>query len=255
MSLKPITYLSIYNISYTHFKLPKKQGGYRNIYVPDFICKKSLKALNLELQNIHNKVKIVDCDHAFTKGRNAVTHAQSHLAYRYVLSLDIKNFFESIDSKHLMLYVPTEIIKVTLVANKLPQGFPTSPCLANIALIPFDAQLTLELSKVSQEITYTRYADDLTISFNAIKYKDLIIRTVIQVLRLNRFKINTRKTKLQDKNNGRVIITGLSVSYTDIRQTRKNIKKIRAAIHQNNKASLKGLYEWGLCRLPKQLVE
>ncbi|MDC6668296.1 hypothetical protein OEZ84_26545, partial [Leclercia adecarboxylata] len=39
-----------------------------------------------------------DCaDHAFQKGRNCVTNAQAHVGKRFTLSLDLTDFFDSIN--------------------------------------------------------------------------------------------------------------------------------------------------------------
>jgi retron-type reverse transcriptase len=237
---------------YNIVKIPKKNGGFRYIYIPSDSLKEKLQSLLPAIKNLYDKYKKVDCDHAFYQGRNSVTNAQAHIKHCYVLSLDIKNFFESVTNQHLKKYLPTHILELTLVNNKLPQGFPTSPYLSNIAMIPFDEQLVQELNKINPNIVYTRYADDLTFSFGDIKNKDLIITVVIQLLRLYKFKLNKSKMKFQDKCNGRAIITGVGVSTTAVYPTRKTLKKIRAALHQNNEASFRGLVEWSFCKPPKQ---
>lgn len=239
-------------LEYKVVKIPKRNGGFRDIYIPSDSFKEKLQSLLSLIKNIYYKHKKVDCDHAFYQGRNSVTNANAHIKHRYVLSLDIKNFFESVSEHHLKKYVPPHILELTLINNKLPQGFPTSPYLSNIAMIPFDYQLLQALNNIDSTIVYTRYADDLTFSFGDPQTKDAIITIVIQLLRLHRFKLNKSKIKFQDKCNGRAIITGISVSTTGVHPTRKTLKKIRAALHQNNEASFRGLVEWSFCKPPKQ---
>ena len=65
---------------------------------------------------------------------------------------------------------------------------------------------------------------------NSIK----ILFIVKQAVEQFGFKINTKKTKLQDIRNGRIIITGIAIDKKGIYPTRKTKKKIRAAKHQYN---------------------
>lgn len=210
---------------YNIVKIPKKHGGFRYIYIPNDSLKEKLHSFLPVIKNIYDKYKKIDCDHAFYRGRNSVTNAHAHIQHRYVLSLDIKDFFESVSTHHLKNYIPPHLIEITLVNNKLPQGFPTSPYLSNIAMIPFDHQLVHALNEINPAIVYTRYADDLTFSFSDIQNKDSIITIAVQLLRLYRFKLNKSKMKLQDKCNGRAIITGVAVSITAVYPTRKTLKK------------------------------
>ena len=79
--------------TYRKIKLSKKNGKFRDIYIPDESFKRHLNTLLKPLAYIYEKKHIYDCDHAFFKGRNCVTNASCHLKNRYILSLDIKDFF------------------------------------------------------------------------------------------------------------------------------------------------------------------
>ena len=46
--------------------------------------------------------------------------------------------------------------------DRLPQGAPTSPILANIAMIPLDYELEMEC--INKGYKYSRFADDIIIS-------------------------------------------------------------------------------------------
>lgn len=235
--------------SYTQKCISKKNGKIRKIYVPNENLKTFLRTLLKSLENIYQNNYIHDCDHAFLKGKNCVTNASMHIHNRYVLSLDIENFFESLPKRLLKNYLPNQILDLVLVNEKIVQGYPTSPYLANIAMIEID-HLIMKVIE-NKDITYSRYADDLTFSFNELMEREYILATVIQILKGFDLKINSKKTKFQDKNNGRAIITGVGVSMYAIHPTRKTIKKIRAAKHQNNILSERGLVSWSLCKIPK----
>ncbi len=64
----------------------------------------------------------------------------------------------------------------------LPQGAPTSPMLSNLVLAPIDAQIQAEAKK--HDAVYTRYADDLILSFSAGPKKRLeeVLSSVRRIL-------------------------------------------------------------------------
>lgn len=235
--------------SYTQKCISKKNGKIRKIYVPNENLKAFLRTLLKSLENIYQKNYIHDCDHAFLKGKNCVTNAATHIKNRFILSLDIENFFESLPKSLLENYISNQILDLVLVNRKIVQGYPTSPYLANIAMIDID-NLIMKVIE-NKDITYTRYADDLTFSFNDLMEREYILATVIQILKGFNLKINSKKTKFQDKKNGRAVITGVGVSMYAVHPTRKTLKKIRAAKHQNNILSEHGLVSWSLCKIPK----
>ena len=138
-----------------------------------------------------------------------------------------------------------------LVDNHVPQGFSTSPYLANIAMIDFDKYLVETLSTLDQNIIYTRYADDLTFSFNDKALKGIVLSEIAKICHHFGFKIHPKKTRFQDKDNGRAIITGVGVSMYNVHPTRKTIRRLRAARHQSNEDSAQGLAEWVLCKTPR----
>tara|TARA_R110002126_G_scaffold5189_2_gene26974 strand:+ start:1749 stop:2501 length:753 start_codon:yes stop_codon:yes gene_type:complete len=236
--------------TYRKIKLSKKNGKFRDIYIPDESFKRHLNTLLKPLAYIYEKKHIYDCDHAFFKGRNCVTNASCHLKNRYILSLDIKDFFDNITSKHLEKYISEDILYFILIKSRLPQGYPTSPYAANIAVIELDRMIVENLRSFDSNIIYSRYADDLTFSFDEKEKVHFIISEVIKICNYFNFKLNTNKIRLQDKNNGRAVITGVGVSYYNVHPTRKTLKRLRAARHQGNEAQASGLAEWASCKLP-----
>lgn len=239
------------NFSYQIARISKNNGKYRKIYMPNEAYKAHLRQTVPQLHQIYQQNVIFECDHAFVHNRNCITNASIHIEQRYALSIDIEDFFDSINYRIFSKYIPIFLLKDIVIDNKVPQGFPTSPIVANIAMIDIDKLIIESLERRNPNIKYSRYADDLTFSFDDIKEKELIFSEVIKVFKGFGLKINSRKTKLQDKNNGRAIITGVGVSYHTVYPTRKSLKKLRAAIHQKNENSTVGLQEWILCKYPK----
>lgn len=243
-------------MNYTKIQLDKRNGKKRIIYIPDDELKRLLKSFLLELKHLYQRYVIYDIDHAFMGERNSITHAQQHLTHPYVLSLDIQDFFDSIYEKHFnFLSLSSEILQYAFANGHLVQGFPTSPYLANIAMIPIDKMLVEKLKKLDESLVYSRYADDLTFSFSNKETAYKVIILVTEILNQFGLKLNQKKIKLYDKQHGRAIITGVGVDYTQVYPTRKTLKKIRAAKHQGNDCSWQGLTEWSLCKVPKIKVK
>jgi hypothetical protein len=165
--------------------------------------------------------------------------------------MDLEDFFGSTSRCHVQSVIPESIIQQCFVNGSPKQGLPTSPIISTIAFLPCDKKIIETLKRLNIDATYTRYADDLIFSFNELKEDGKIRFAVRQIVERSGFTINEEKTKLQDVNNGRVIITGIAVDRSGLYATRRTKKKIRAAIHQNNTGSMKGLVEWSKCRLPK----
>lgn len=237
------------NFLYTKIYI-KKQNKVRTIYNPTDSYKALLKSFIPLLEEVQAMYFLDNYDHAFVKNRNCVTNASMHINNQYVLGFDIQNFFESIPFK-LINYIDKQLLSLMLVDGKVVQGFPTSPYLANIAMGNIDSKIAKALYGIDKKIVYSRYADDLTISFKKLSQKENIQEQILEILKEAGFKINNNKTKLQDKSNGRAIITGVGVSFTGVHPTRKSLKKLRAANHQKKHYSALGLNEWVKCKMPK----
>lgn len=231
-------------------KIKKSAHSYRTIYVPNFEERKVLRAAKHELDWIYLKMGMPDCVHGFRFGRSAVSNAIKHVNYKYSISVDLKDFFDSITPRHVKDYLSDHLIYTCFIDGAPRQGLCTSPVISNIVMYHVD-QLLSNINGVM----YTRYADDITISFNE-KYK---IEPVLEIAKYHlsqfSFTINEHKTKVQHSSNGRRIITGIGVS-DDVYPTRSIKRKIRAAKHQNQVDSELGLTTWtNFIRNTKKLID
>jgi retron-type reverse transcriptase len=163
--------------------VPKKSGGDRIIFAPNNRLKlvqsrlgKLLERCQLEVEaKLKVKRKCV-LAHGFKTGFSIQTNAINHCGRRWVLNVDLQDFFPSINfgrvygffmkNQHYMLNkrVATVISQIACYQNKLPQGSPCSPVISNIIAHLMDIRLN-ELA-ASHGCTYTRYVDDLTFSTN-----------------------------------------------------------------------------------------
>ncbi|MBK8972347.1 MAG: RNA-directed DNA polymerase [Hahellaceae bacterium] len=231
-------------------KIPKGKNSFRLLYIPTPTLKKKLQSHLSYLQYKNLELDEHRTCHAFLKGRNCVTNALQHVGYNYCVSMDIKDFFDSVRPHHVENKVSREVIQDCFIDGAPRQGLPTSPLLSNLALLDADAKIIEFLNQFRVVHRYTRYADDISISFDDERATGRIIFIVNSVLESYGFSVNQKKTKIQSKENGRIIITGIAIDKNGLFPTRKTKRKIRAAYHQKNISSVRGLEEWAKCKLP-----
>lgn len=200
---------------YQEFWMRKRSGGYRMISAPD----KDLQAIQSTIYSrILSSVTIVhSAAVGFRCGRSVVDNAAPHLGKRYVLKMDIHDFFGSIRSPRVRqtfkkIGYPENVSKVLgalcCLHRHLPQGAPTSPALSNIVGYEMDRKLAALAAEYG--LTYTRYADDLTFSGDVFP-KEQIIPQVKRIIRDEKFEPNHKKTHFMNQSS-RKIITGVSVA-------------------------------------------
>jgi hypothetical protein len=153
---------------YRMFTLPKKGGGTRTIESPRIF----LKTIQGFLADyVLNELNIHDSVHSFRRARSIVTNASRHEQKNFVANIDIKDFFGSINKEAISklltqnAFAPREADSISSLCckqDRLPQGAPTSPVISNAALFHFDSDM--EKYCTGQSITYSRYADDITLS-------------------------------------------------------------------------------------------
>lgn len=241
-------------MEYKISKIPKGNGQYRTIYIPSETLKKKLLGFIPKLNKILDELDTHNSNYAFRIGKNCALNAFQHIGRRFVLSMDLENFFDSVSVAHVQGLIPKDIIEACFINGNPKQGLPTSPAIATIAFLSCDKAIIEALKKLKIPATYTRYADDLIFSFDDISIRGKIQHLVRQVTANNNFRVNERKTKLQDLQNGRLVITGIATDSSGLHSTRRTKRKIRAAKHQGNHRSLQGLEEWSKCKLPKEIV-
>ena len=234
---------------YKTFELPKKTGGTRQISTPITALKIIQRKLNQVLQAVYQTKPSV---HGFVKGKNIVTNAQAHVGKRYILNIDLKDFFPSINFgrvRGLFMASPyglnpdvaTVLAQICCHNNQLPQGAPTSPIVTNMICAKMDSQLQ-RLAK-QYKATYTRYADDITFSTTLPKFpqtlayivteedKDKLVLgdTLLNIIIENGFKVNEQKIRLQTRGNHQSV-TGLTTNeFPNV--DRNYVRKIRAMLH------------------------
>ena len=237
-------------MQYKIVRIPKGNGRFREIAVPSKEDRLRLRGLLPDLERILNRLDSQRANYAFQRNRNCAQMALRHIGYRYTLSMDLEDFFESVTCAHVERVVPDAILHQCFIDDRAKQGLPTSPILSTIAFLPVDVRIAGALGKLGLDAIYTRYADDLVFSFDDHRAVGRIQAIVRQIVTDAGFRVNERKTRLQDARNGRIVITGIGVDQDGLHATRRTKKKMRAASHQESRRSLAGLTEWAKCKLP-----
>ncbi len=190
--------------SYKEIELEKKDGGIRKISAP----KHGLKIIQRKiLDKYFSKIGLHPCAYGFGQGKSIIDNAQKHTKGRYLLTFDIRNFFPSVHYRKVQqIYsdlgcseeTSCLLCKLTTLNYSLPQGAPTSPYVASLALENMDNRISL-LARRNRTI-YTRYFDDITLSaHNEIRIEPTIIKIIFsegyKVKRSKIFRFNPRQTK------------------------------------------------------------
>lgn len=202
------------NKAYQPISLKKKNGRIRQLHAPNDRLKKVQSKI---LHEILSKLPVSEYATAYIKGGTLVHNASPHVGKRYLLKLDITDFFGSIDFDQVYSaafhtrYFPKQIavILTTLCCRKevLPQGAPTSPALSNIVMRNFDDNIGRWCKK--HDVSYTRYCDDMT--FSSDKPLFVVYQRVKTMLEEMGFELNEKKTHFVTHAN-RQSVTGITVN-------------------------------------------
>lgn len=248
---------------YFHFSIPKKNGTRRLISSPSSNLAKIQKLIKEEiLDSNHVSSLMHDAVFSYRKGRSIVDNAKAHLSARWLIKIDIKDFFGSVFETAVFDFflslgynrlLSFELARLTTwptnflsyenaktppacmskykfyishaeKLGSLPQGALTSPQLSNLLFYIVDERFSELTAKYGA--IYTRYADDLYFSCDSI---DLalareLIKDVRGILYRFGYLINSQKTKIFSPG-AKKIITGIVVTDGTVRLI-KNLKTI-----------------------------
>ena len=236
--------------AYNTFRIARRNGRERRIDAPIPTLKYIQRLIHESLTRVYGPHPAV---HGFLSGRSIITNALKHVHRRYVLNIDLADFFPSVTRKRIygrLVAAPysfdekvANLIAAlsTNVYSGLPQGSPSSPVIANIVA----SELDTDLAKLcgSFRCSYTRYADDITISTQRGELSPQLARypnargtgqvvigdRLLDIIERHGFQINNRKSRLQSYWT-RQLCTGLVVNGDSISPPRSYIRRLRSLI-------------------------
>lgn len=229
--------------NYKSFELRRASGKPRVISSPVSSLKIIQRKLAQVLYTVYGSRLVV---HGFAKGRSIRSNAVRHLGAEWVLNFDLEDFFPTIHfgrvlglfagkPYNLSQEVSKTLARICCHEGALPIGAPTSPIVANMICAKMDSEL--KALAWSCGCTYTRYADDISISTKAMVLDKMIAEknpstrqwdigaAVREVVEKNSFKINQSKTRVRGRQSsleitGVRINSGPNVSHALYRQVR-----------------------------------
>jgi RNA-directed DNA polymerase len=219
---------------YTTFQIQKKSKALRTISAPKEPLKRVQKLAAELLTELAPKHP---CAHGFLPEKSIVGNASVHFGKKFVLNVDLENFFPSIPAGRIyhalqkgnLKFSPKLAYYLTrfcTLNQGLPQGSPASPILSN--LICWNLDNRLRGLADDYDVAYSRYADDLTFSAQH-PLPDAFLAKLDEIINSEHFTINAKKVRLQKANVSQEV-TGLVVN-EKVNLKRGFIKGIRAMLH------------------------
>ena len=202
---------------------------------------------------IKNRVILAPCEELKKKQRymkrainwtfplkiDTLKSAQIHTGKKWVLKMDIKDFYGSVPYEAIRCVIEkvservknvevNQYLRYTTVEHKLPTGAPTSAHIANACFYPLDRRIGTYCRNFG--INYSRYMDDMTFSCDDKMYLNMIEKYVTKVLDMAGFKVNPKKTKYISSNRQQNVL-GVVVNNETATIPKKLKRRIRAMLH------------------------
>lgn len=223
---------------YSKYKIPKKGKGMREIFHPS----PKLKVFQYWIvENILKKCKISKNSAAYSEGCSIKKNAQLHLGKKYILHVDIENYFNTITKESIdyILKLNKENIKVEekfinlikkvcFYNGHLVIGSVSAPSISNCFMYELDGEISEFFSKLG--IVYTRYADDMI--FSSDNYIDKnVIEKIEEIISQKGFKLKNEKTYFRHSGQ-RQSVTGVNINNGKLSIGVRKKRKIKGMLYK-----------------------
>jgi hypothetical protein len=251
---------------YDHTWVHNRKGRVRLLERP----RPRIRALQRRvLHEMLDQVPLHEAAHGFVRHRSVATFAAPHVGRDVVLRMDLESFFASVTAGRVFgifrmtgyaepvahalaglvtTTTPLAVRRATpqalrdsdvdgrrrlldrLARPHLPQGSPTSPALANLAGHALDRRIAGLAA--SAGASYTRYADDLALSFDgpgAQRRAGRAAATIRTIATEEGFRVNQAKTIVATRSN-RQLLCGVVVNER-LTVPRADYDRLRAVVH------------------------
>lgn len=232
---------------YKKIQIPKRNWKIRTLYSPVYKLKNAQRIILKDILYKEINRLLIENVTWFIPKKGIYENAKFHIWKKYILKLDIKDFFPTVTQDRVFWLFRKEynfdysismyLSWLCCYNNQLPQWAPTSPTLSNLVARFLDYKILWLLksynSKAWIDLVYSRYADDLTFSFNKRIDVNKLISYIINILLSEWFSLNYDKICLisswkQQK------VTGIVVN-SDVSVWRKYYKKFKSIFYNISK--------------------
>lgn len=233
-------------VRYQVFRIPKRGGGERTLHAPEKALKRLQRSL---LRTVLAKPSPHPSATGFRPGMSIVEHGRRHAGKAVVVKLDLADFFPSVKAGRVDAFFKARgwdagarvwLLRWTTWEDSLPQGAPTSPALSNLVNLRLDHRLDALARHFGG--TYSRYADDLTFSFDKADVPlDALVHTARDILTEEGYRIQERKRIRVLRAHRRQRVLGLVVNNPKPalpRETRRWLRAVRHRIKTGKQATL-----------------
>lgn len=220
---------------YNIFAIPKRDGTYRRIHNPQQILRVVQYKL---LRNLLDHVRVPEYIFAFEKEKSIPKMALNHVNKRLVISVDIKDFFQSIKQTQIFTLLTNlgigtrparTISEICTYKSFVPQGALTSPKISNLIAACTFGPLIKEYCD-ARNYVLTIYADDITISSDdpATPIRE-IIQFLTETLLSYGYLVNRSKTKVMSRRTRQYVCGVVVNEKTNLKKFER--QKLRAIVH------------------------
>jgi len=232
-------------------EMRKRNGGIRIIEAPHTSLNKIQKILLDQLFSGLSYDPILFGG----KGSSTKKAVRRHTRKALVITLDIKDFFPNVKShkvKKMFIRrgakhdVADLLTRLVTYKNHLPQGAPTSPCIARLILNPVAIHIKRVVRSVKARIEPSIWVDDIIIS--GPKGLKRLKKTLISIFNRYDFQIPEEKFKIMPDNQEQVSLgirlnDGIGVPSSYLQKYKAECKKLGASSKrcQGMKAHIRNL--------------
>jgi RNA-directed DNA polymerase len=163
-------------------------------------------------------------------------NAAQHRNKRYVLNLDLQDFFPSVTTEHVsaalcrcgcLRKTSTILAELMTVNNELPQGFHTSPLLSVQVLTPAIEEMQALMRK--HGLTLTVWIDDIAISGS--ESPEPLINDIERICAKHGFLLHPDKRRCAEQGVSKQVVTGVLINGDELRPANGFIRTTEKMIY------------------------